>query len=997
MDGILHRGVLGMVLLNCALAFKLQAGGSGLNTVVVVNQSSSNSCELGNYFCEHRQVPPGNVLCIYWSGGNTLWTSNDFQTTLLTPLLDMVAARQLTNQIDYVVLSMDIPFQTSFGSTVNGTTSALFYGSRLGNGSDPLGVTNSYAASEAVFRQAEPVGAPGYSFLTTMITAGSLAQAEQLVDQGFNSDGQFPQQPVVLAKSSDTVRNIRYPYFDNAIFNINILEVSSIFRTNTDSLWGQTGFLGYETGLAQFSLAPGTFVSGAIGDSMTSFGGVIFGPNTQTNLLTFIDAGAAGSYGTVAEPGTDTQKFPNPQVYFYQARGFSLAESYYQSVNAPYLGLMVAEPLAAPFAQAGFGRWSTNLPNSVLSGTAMLSAQFSAHDGNHPLQQVDLFVDGNYFSTLTNLPPCPGNLLTVTLNGYPITYTVPTNSTLNSIATGLAALINAPSVTNATQVKALVHGDRIELQSIATNLMNVPFYVADSTPTNTPGLSYSVNYLPDSFPPQMTPLRPGKSGAFTMEVGIPSTLPYVIQASTNLVDWLSIYTNAVPPWRLDFTDYDSTNYPARFYRMAWPGPDQPPQLSAPGIVGLGAFQMHVDGVPGLPWAVQVSTNLVDWTSVFTNQPGGAMDFVDAAATNFAWRFYRAWLVPPGSPGFTVLNVTTNLTLVRIDNAVQPYTVEVSTNQGQSTVLETNFALGEIQTSVASAIGNADRLSTFLTASQPTFLASGAFGMQGYLVISNSPPTNAWIQFTFTKTNGQTVVVAVTNQAGGTSPALVSQLCNAINANSSLQGGDGVLAADYAVNAVNTITFKLYARSPGYQAAAIRVVPTVFKVTMSTPQGTLMQNLSDLQPRNHLYVTAGASSLALTFPLDTTTLADGYHELTAVAYEGRNVRTQTKATVPVVVQNSSLSATLTLLDLTNQAPVQGTYHIQVTANTNTVNLITLFSTGGALGMATNVSTAVFQVSGTNLWDGLHPFYALVGTSDGLEYRTKTQWVRLGSAP
>ena len=49
--------------------------------------------------------------------------------------------------------------------------------------------------------------------------------------------------------------------------------------------------------------------------------------------------------------------------------------------------------------------------------------------------------------------------------------------------------------------------------------------------------------------------------------------------------------------------------------------------------------------------------------------------------------------------------------------------------------------------------------------------------------------------------------------------------------------------------------------------------------------TLTQNLSDLQPRNHLYVTAGAASLALTFPLDTTTLADGYHDLTAVAYEG----------------------------------------------------------------------------------------------------------------
>ena len=236
MDGSLHRRMLGLVLLNCVLVFKLQAGGSGLNTVVIINQTSSNSCELGNYFCERRQVPPQNVLYINWSGGNTSWTSNDFQASLVTPLMDMLAARRLTNQIDYLVLSMDIPFQTSFGSVVNGTTSALFYGSRLGNGSDSLGVTNSYAASEAIFRQATPAGAPGYSFLATMITAGSLAQAEALVDEGVASDGTFPSQPVVLEKSSDGLRDIRYPYFDNAIFNVNILGTSSILRTDSDSV-----------------------------------------------------------------------------------------------------------------------------------------------------------------------------------------------------------------------------------------------------------------------------------------------------------------------------------------------------------------------------------------------------------------------------------------------------------------------------------------------------------------------------------------------------------------------------------------------------------------------------------------------------------------------------------------------------------------------------------------------------------------------------------------
>ena len=107
---------------------------------------------------------------------------------------------------------------------------------------------------------------------------------------------------MILEKSSDTLRNIRYPYFDNAIFNVNILGISSILRTNSDSVSWPGGCLGFETGLAQFSVPQNTFVPGAIADSLTSFGGIIFGANSQTNLLAFINAGAAGSYGTVAEP-----------------------------------------------------------------------------------------------------------------------------------------------------------------------------------------------------------------------------------------------------------------------------------------------------------------------------------------------------------------------------------------------------------------------------------------------------------------------------------------------------------------------------------------------------------------------------------------------------------------------------------------------------------------------------------------------------------------------
>ena len=270
----------------------------------------------------------------------------------------------------------------------------------------------------------------------------------------------------------------------------------------------------------------------------------------------------------------------------------------------------------------------------------------------------------------------------------PFTYTVPTNSTLSTVASGLAALINA--ATNATQVKALVHGDRIELQSIATNLMTVPFYAVSTTPTNTPGLSYGVNYLPDSFPPQMTPGGLDKNGAFTMEVGIPSTLPYVILASTNLMNWQPIFTNSAAPGLLDFTDYDSTNYPARFYRMTWPVPDQPPQLSAPGIAGSGCSRCTWTARPVCRGPSRHrATSLIGRPCSPINPAGRWTSLIPVSRIHPADFTGHGWCLRV-RPVSRCSNMATNLTLVRVDSAVRPYTVGVSTNQGQWTTAGNQF-------------------------------------------------------------------------------------------------------------------------------------------------------------------------------------------------------------------------------------------------------------------------------------------------------------------
>src|ERR1051326_8996250 len=53
-----------LLALSCFFPLVAHAGGSGLNTVIIVNQSSTNSLALANYYAEERQIAPDNILRI---------------------------------------------------------------------------------------------------------------------------------------------------------------------------------------------------------------------------------------------------------------------------------------------------------------------------------------------------------------------------------------------------------------------------------------------------------------------------------------------------------------------------------------------------------------------------------------------------------------------------------------------------------------------------------------------------------------------------------------------------------------------------------------------------------------------------------------------------------------------------------------------------------------------------------------------------------------------
>jgi len=57
---------------------------------------------------------------------------------------------------------------------------------------------------------------------------------------------------------------------------------------------------------------------------------------------------------------------------------------------------------------------------------------------------------------------------------------------------------------------------------------------------------------------------------------------------------------------------------------------------------VNGFQFQILGLNGAgPIVVYASTNLIDWTAIFTNPAFiGTVPFIDPAATNLPWRFYK---------------------------------------------------------------------------------------------------------------------------------------------------------------------------------------------------------------------------------------------------------------------------------------------------------------------------------------------------------------------
>jgi hypothetical protein len=423
-----------------ASAARAPAGLGPENLFLVVNASSPDSIAVANAFAAIRDVPPINVLMLPWQGGTESMSIAAFRSDLLLPVLRAVDARRLGPQIDCIVYSSDFPWRIDFGAELppelakreehkfpsgSLTGMTMLYQAVQGNAGpawldpgsnrywrplDAAGVplsTDGFRSWYGWGPAGELLESGGQRYVLSVmlgVTAGrgnSVPEVVRSLESAAAADGTRPEGTIYFVTNEDVRTTTRSPGFQPIVDELARGGVQAEVIQGTLPV-DRRDVAGLMTGRADFDWqgSRSAVVPGAICENLTSFGAVFTPTAGQTPLSAFIRAGAAGSSGTVTEPYAIQAKFPHPSIQLHYARGATLAEAFYQSVQSPYQLLVVGDPLCRPWAaipRVEVAILDGGVPldsGEPLSGLLELAPRGTAADDGAAVDRFALFVDG---------------------------------------------------------------------------------------------------------------------------------------------------------------------------------------------------------------------------------------------------------------------------------------------------------------------------------------------------------------------------------------------------------------------------------------------------------------------------------------------------------------------------------------------------------------------------------------------------------------------------
>ncbi|MES1254090.1 MAG: TIGR03790 family protein [Acidobacteriota bacterium] len=359
------------------------AAQTGANVLLVVNDVSAASVQIGEAYARARAVPPRQIAHIRTELADEIPRAK-FDEAVQAPIAAWLSRYNLQDRILYLVLTKGVPLRVAGSGDRRGTIASvdseltLLYHRMLGFPVPlPGWVPNPYFLGNKAPSEARRfTRAASDLYLVTRLDAFTANEALALVERGATAPAPEPAAQVVLDQKATLVDRGGDAWLQEAADRLRaanagdrvLIEATRAVASTAHPVVGYYSW-GSNDPANQRRRSGLRFVPGAIGGMFVSTdgrtfaeppadwhpsdpngGGPVFGGSFQSLAGDLIRDGVTGVSAHVAEPYLDATI--RPQILFpaYLA-GFNLAESFYLAM--PYLSwqtVVVGDPLCAPFS-----------------------------------------------------------------------------------------------------------------------------------------------------------------------------------------------------------------------------------------------------------------------------------------------------------------------------------------------------------------------------------------------------------------------------------------------------------------------------------------------------------------------------------------------------------------------------------------------------------------------------------------------------------------------
>lgn len=327
------------------------------HVMVVINQASTESVEIGAYYRTKREIPRDNVVFIDVSRTEDVSTS-EYKNGIEDAI--RAAIKKSAHRIDYIVLTKGVPIRVSKEPyySVDALVAAMNLQFKPIEAPDEVQIRR---AANPYFNKDEAFNSAKYGlYLVTRLDGYTVADAKALVDNSLaakpskgpfffdeadnRKEGGYLEMQQTLGQTNDFLRGRG---FDSSI------ETTKAFVAPEEPLMGYASWGSNDAAFTTETYRKIRFKPGALCETFVSTSGRTFNHTTggQSLIADLIANGVTGVKGYVSEPFVFALARPNILFDRYTS-GRNLAESFYSaSYVLKWKDVVIGDPLCSPYAK----------------------------------------------------------------------------------------------------------------------------------------------------------------------------------------------------------------------------------------------------------------------------------------------------------------------------------------------------------------------------------------------------------------------------------------------------------------------------------------------------------------------------------------------------------------------------------------------------------------------------------------------------------------------